>query len=140
GVQTTAMDVNGNALLTPIFNFSAGMVPEIKVIDGTKLGMLDANGEIDNQALLADFLAYPSSFTAGLFVAVADFNGDGKADIVTGPDATGMAPVAGTMGQYNGIVRVFFSGDLTLRNGPQGATATPNYQFRAYNPFFGGGT
>jgi hypothetical protein len=102
--------------------------------------MVDANGEIDNAALLADFLAYPSSFTAGVFVAAADINGDGKADIVTGPDATGMAPVAGTMGLYNGIVRVFLSGNSTLLNGPSGAPATPNYQFRAYNPFFGGGT
>jgi hypothetical protein len=140
GVQTTATDVNGNALATPIFDFSAGMVPEIKVIDGTKLGMVDANGEIANAALLADFLAYPSSFIAGVFVAAADFNGDGKADIVTGPDATGMAPVAGTMGQYNGIVRVFVSGNSTLLNGPSGVPATPNYQFRAYNPYFGGGT
>jgi hypothetical protein len=34
---------------------------------------------------------------------------------------------------------VFFSGNSTLLNGPNGAPATPNYQFRAYNPYFGGG-
>ena len=139
GVQVTATDANGNPLAFPVFNFSAGMKPEIKVIDGTKLGMIDANGEIDNAALLADFLAYDPSFTAGVFVAAADSNGDGKADIVTGPDATGMAPVVGTMGQFNGTVRVFFSGNSTLMNGPNVAPATPNYQFRAYNPGFGGG-
>jgi hypothetical protein len=127
GVQVTATNASGNPLSIPIFNFSVGMKPEIKVFSG-------ADGH-----LLEDFLAYDPSFTAGVFVAAADFNGDGKADIVTGPDATGMAPLPTTMGHFNGMVRVFFAGNPTLLNGPNGPPATADIQFLAYSPGFGGG-
>jgi hypothetical protein len=70
--------------------------------------------------------------------SVANFDGHGNAAIVTGPDATGMQPVVGTMGQFNGIVRVFVASNPTLMNGPSGAAAIPNYQFRAYDPRFAG--
>lgn len=38
-------------------------------------------------AMLTEFLAYESGFQGGVFVAAGDIDGDGKADIVTGPGA-----------------------------------------------------
>ena len=113
GVQVTLVNVNG--ALEPSFNFSAGRAPEIKVfsgVDGSKI---------------ADFLAYPATFTAGVFIAVADVNGDGTPDIITAPDATGQP------GHTN--VRVFFGNHLINT----GAALTPNLEFNAYDPGFGGG-
>jgi hypothetical protein len=113
GVKVTLVNVNG--VLMPSFDFSAGRAPEIKVFSGVDGSLLD------------DFLAYPSSFTAGVFVAVADVNNDGKPDIITGPDATGQP------GHTN--VRVFFHDSLINT----GAALTPNREFNAYDPGFGGG-
>jgi predicted outer membrane repeat protein len=113
GVKVTLVTVNG--ALVPSFDFSAGRTPEIKVfsgIDGTKLD---------------DFLAYESSFTAGVFLALADVNHDGMPDIITGPDATGQS------GHTN--VRVFFNNHLINT----GAALTPDLEFNAYDPGFGGG-
>jgi hypothetical protein len=113
GVQVTLVNVNG--ALVPSFNFAAGRAPQIKVFSGL------------NGSLLDDFLAYPSTFTAGVFVAVADVNGDGKPDIIAAPDATGLS------GHTN--VRVFFNNHLINT----GAALTPDLEFNAYNPRFGGG-
>jgi hypothetical protein len=113
GVQVTLVNVNG--ALMPSFNFSAGRAPEIKVFSGT------------DGSKIADFLAYPSNFTAGVFVAVADVNHDGKLDIITGPDATGQP------GHTN--VRVFFNNSLINT----GVALTPDLEFNAYDPGFGGG-
>jgi serralysin len=38
---------------------------------------------------LADFFAYAPAFAGGVFVAAGDLAGDGRAEIVTGPDAGG---------------------------------------------------
>jgi hypothetical protein len=113
GVKVTLVNVNGT--LQPQFDLSAGRAPEIKVFSGIDGSVLD------------DFLAYPASFTAGLFVAVGDVNGDGKPDIITGPEATGQA------GHTN--VRVFFNQNLISTGGP----LAPQREFNAYAPGFGGG-
>ncbi len=113
GVQVSLVNVNGT--LVPSFNLSEGRAPEIEVFSGADASMI------------ADFLAYPSNFTAGVFLAVADVNGDGKPDIITGPDATGQS------GHTN--VRVFFNNHLINT----GAALTPDLEFNAYDPGFGGG-
>jgi hypothetical protein len=113
GVKVSLVNVNG--ALFPSFDLSRGRAPEIKVfsgVDGTKL---------------ADFLAYPASFNAGVFVAVANINVDSIPDIITGPDATGQS------GHAN--VRVFFGNHLINT----GAALMPDREFNAYNPGFGGG-
>src|SRR5439155_8911583 len=50
----------------------AGLTPQVKVFDG-------ASGQE-----VANFMAYQDSFRGAEYVAVADYNGDGKPDIVTG--------------------------------------------------------
>ena len=84
GVFVAVGDVNGDGVPDIIVGAGAGGGPEVKVIDGTKLNQVNAQGEIENTALLADFFAYAPTFTGGVSVAAADFNGDGKADVVTG--------------------------------------------------------
>lgn len=44
-------------------------------------------------ALVSTFIAYTSPFTGGLFVAAGDVNGDGTAEIVTGPAQTNLSLV-----------------------------------------------
>jgi len=99
-----------NGALLPHFDNSAGRAPEVKVFSG-------ADGSV-----LADFNAYAATFKAGIFVAVGDMNHDGKPDIITAPDATGMS------GHTN--VRVFFNGNVS---------GNPDREFNAYDPGFGGG-
>ncbi len=113
GVKVTLVNVNG--ALFPSFDFSAGRTSEIKVFSGV------------DETKLADFLAYPSSFTAGVFLAVADVNHDGMPDIITGPEATGQS------GHTN--VRIFFNGHFVNT----GAALAPDREFNAYDPGFGGG-
>jgi hypothetical protein len=113
GVKVTLVNVNG--ALFPSFDFSAGRAPEIKVFSGVDGSVLD------------DFIAYTPSFRAGLFVAVADVNGDGKPDIITAPDATGQPG--------HTQVSVFFNGHLINT----GQSLAPDRQFNAYDPGFGGG-
>jgi streptogramin lyase len=113
GVKVTLVNVNG--ALFPSFDLSAGGPPEIKVFSGT------------DGTKIADFLAYPASFTAGVFVAVADVDGDGSPDIITGPEATGQP--------NHTNVRVFFGQHLINT----GAALAPDREFNAYAPGFGGG-
>src|SRR5262249_19989943 len=58
--------------------------PRVKVIDATKLNLLDSNGEPTGDALLGNFFAYDPAFGGGVSVGAADLNGDGVADIMTG--------------------------------------------------------
>ncbi len=51
---------------------------------GPHIKIFDADGK-----LLKDFFAYPTSFVGGVNVAAADLDGDGKAEIITGPKSKG---------------------------------------------------
>jgi hypothetical protein len=51
--------------------------PDIRIFDGQTFQQI------------GEFLAYDYHFNSGVYVAAADFNGDGKADIVTSPDQGG---------------------------------------------------
>src|SRR5205823_8532253 len=73
GVSVAAADLNGDGradivtgpgqvptfLVPPPIPVQVG--PEVKIIDGAKLGQLQNNAEIATSALLADFLAYDAS-------------------------------------------------------------------------------
>jgi serralysin len=81
--------------------------PDIRVFSG-----LDAH-------ILQEFGAYDAGYSAGVFVAAGDINGDGTADIVTGTD---VGPAAG------GNVRAF-----------SGVNDSQIANFLAYPSGFGGG-
>ena len=117
GTYLAAADVNGDGKADIIIGAGAGGGPHVKVIDGTKLGMTQANGAISDAALLDSFFAYSTMFTGGVRVAAADVNGDGKADIITG---------AGPGGGPH--VKVF-----------DAATLHPIYSFFAFDGTYTGG-
>src|SRR5205085_2691062 len=103
GVTVAAGDTNGDGLAEVITGAGAGGGPHVKVFD--------ASG-----ATLQSFFAFPAAFAGGVFVAAGDTNGDGKADVVVGAGATGVAQV-----------QVF-----------DGTNARPITSFFAYTGFFGG--
>src|SRR5262249_46018254 len=58
GVNVAVADVNGDGVPDLIVGAGAGGGPAVEVIDGTKLGQLQANGQISPSALLASFFAF----------------------------------------------------------------------------------
>jgi streptogramin lyase len=82
GVNLAAGDINvdGN---NDIVVAPASGGSRIKVIDGRKIGQVQADGMIAPSALLGDFLAYDPSFTGGAFVAVN--KNVIRRDIIVGP-------------------------------------------------------
>ncbi len=127
GVNVAVGDVNGDGVQDVITGAGAGGGPEVKVIDGTKLGQKVASGpqmnEIMNAALLADFFAYDPTFMGGVTVAF------GAGEVVTGAGPGGGPEVkviaASKLKQTNAageIVNTALLGD-----------------FFAYDPTFTGG-
>jgi glucose/arabinose dehydrogenase len=100
-----ATDINQDGLADIITGAGAGGGPHVKVFSGK-----------DN-SLLESFFAYAPGFTGGVRVAVGDFNGDTKPDIIT---------AAGPGGGPH--VKVFDGGSLAVLA-----------SFYAYDPSFNGG-
>jgi fibronectin-binding autotransporter adhesin len=97
GVRVAAGDVNGDGVADIIVALGPTYGPDIRVFDGVSLALLD------------EFFAYPAAFTGGVFVASADLNGDGHADIITGTDAVGQANVAVFSGTNHASLGSFFA-------------------------------
>jgi hypothetical protein len=108
GVRVATADVNGDGIPDIITAPGPGNIgSEISVFDG------------QTGKRFMDFQAYNAGFNGGVYVAAADLNGDGFADIITGPGA----------GFVSGPdVRVF-----------DGKTGAKIMDFSAYNQSFQGG-
>ena len=107
GVAVATGDVNGDGIDDVITGAGAGGAAHVEVFDG-------ATGTV-----LASWFAYDPSFRGGVWVAAADLDGDGRADVVTGPGAGG--------GQ---VVEVWSLA---------GGTAVLTSSFLAFEPGFRGG-
>jgi hypothetical protein len=128
GVRVAVGDVNGDGVADVIIAAGPGGGPEVRIIDGTKLTMVDANGEIDDAAVLASFYAYDPRFSGGVFVAFGVSAG-GRPEIITGADAGG--------GPH---VKVIDATKLNqLLPNSQIADSALVGQFYAYDPSFSGG-
>ena len=77
GVRVAVADVNGDGFPDVVIGSGPGMPPTVRIVDGRGTGPLDA------------FLAFEKEFTGGVFVATADFDGDGRGDIAITPDEGG---------------------------------------------------
>ncbi len=84
GATVTVGDVNGDGFGDVIVGAASGN-PQVKVYDGAAI----SNGTFDSAnpdaSLLATFYAYELGLNIGVNVSAADFEGTGRADILTGP-------------------------------------------------------
>ena len=97
GVRVAAGDVNGDGAADVITAAGLGGGPHVKVFDGL-------SGQ-----LIANFFAYGTNFTGGVFIAAGDVNGDERADIITGAGAGGGPHVKVFDGQTGGELLSFFA-------------------------------
>jgi hypothetical protein len=109
GVRVATADVSGDGVIDIVTAAGPGGGPHVRVFDG-------ATGQ-PLPGAIGSFYAYTSGFAGGVFVAAADFDRDGHADIVT---------AAGSGGGPH--VRIFSGRDGSELGG-----------FFAYLPYFLGG-
>jgi hypothetical protein len=115
-------DVNGDGVPDLIAAVGPGGGPAVAVFDG-KTG-----------AEIARFFAFEPTFTGGLYVAAADLNGDGKAEIVVTPDQGGGpvvvvydgAKLAAGQGAAAEIDRFYGIADPNFRGGARAALGDIN--------------
>jgi uncharacterized delta-60 repeat protein len=108
-IRTATADVNGDGIPDLIGGAGPGAQPGVMVLDG-KTGRFFASP-----------LAFEPSFTGGVFVAAADLDGDGRAEVIATPDQGGGPNV------------VIFSFN------PDGTIASTKSFFALGNPAFRGG-
>lgn len=128
GVRVAMGDLNGDGVADIVTTPGAGMKAQVQVFDG-----------VNGQRMLA-FNAYNPIYRMGAYVAVADVNGDGRADIVTGAgegggshvkvfDGKGLFPpldmpsIALEPGPNAFLIREFFAYDAQYAVGARVAAA-----------------
>ena len=72
GVRVATGDVTGDGHPDIVASVGPGSLPEVKVFDGRSTNPV------------GEFFAYPAGVTSGIFVSVADLDGDGVGEIITG--------------------------------------------------------
>ncbi|HTK74074.1 MAG TPA: FG-GAP-like repeat-containing protein [Gemmataceae bacterium] len=111
GVRVATGDVTGDGYDDIVTSAGTGGGPHVKVFDG-RTGQL-----------VRSFMAYESTFTGGVYLAVGDLNGDGKAEIITGTGVGGGPVVKVWDGGSGQLLHVFAAYDPTFRGGVTVAAA-----------------
>jgi hypothetical protein len=123
GVEIAVADVNGDKQNDVIVAAGPGGGPRVRVFDGKYL--LENIGNANPPSIM-DFFAFESTFTGGVTVTAADFNNDGKAEIVCaagpggGPAVKIFNPASmngNTPNTIPGPYGAFFAYDQSYRGG-----------------------
>jgi hypothetical protein len=123
-VRTATADVTGDGVPDLVGGTGPGVVNSVAIIDGA------------THATLVRFAAFEETFRGGLYVAAADLDGDGRAEVVVTPDESGGPVVAiyrgsklaaGVGGQEAQVNRFFgIEGDPNFRGGCRPALGDVN--------------
>jgi hypothetical protein len=100
GAFVTAGDVNGDGYSDLITSSSAGN-PQVKVYSGKPIAQ---GGFTPESSFLSTFYAYEMGKNIGASIASADFDGDGLADVLTGPVNGGPANYRVVKGNSSGVM------------------------------------
>ena len=122
GVRVATLDANSDGVADIIVAAGPGGGPAVKVFDGTKLGLLQADGELEPSAVITSLYAYAPTFTGGVNIAAED-----------GYLVTGAGPGGGPDVKVYTIARDYFGGT------GEGYAASQEISFYAYNSSFHGG-
>ena len=96
----------------------------------TSFGITPAIDGTDG-SLIEQFFAYDPRFGGGVYVAAADFNGDGHADIITGAGPGGGPHVKAFSGFDGSLLASFFAYPATFGGGVTVAAADLNADGKA---------
>jgi subtilisin family serine protease/subtilisin-like proprotein convertase family protein len=131
GARVTTADVNRDGVADLVVGAGAGRSPDVRIYDGR------------NGVLLSAFFAFETSFTGGVNVAAADFDGDGQTELILTPDLGGGPRVRvlspdgqTTVADFFGIEDPNFRGGARATAGDLNGDGTPDLIVAAG---FGGG-
>jgi hypothetical protein len=112
GVSVAVGDVNGDGIGDIVTGANSKGAPLVRAFDGMNYGNVIAN-----------FYAYNQNFGGGIFVATGDLNGDGTAEIITGPNKGGQ-PTAKIFDRFGNLDRNFTPFPSTFTGGVRVAVVT----------------
>jgi hypothetical protein len=135
GVTVAVGDYNGDFQLDVVAAAGPSGQPRVRVFDG--FGLLSG---FDNSDIIDDFLAFPEGNLRGLYVAAADTDSDGMAEIIVARNSAGLTQAQLFDTQIARLdvppeVRIF---DFLGQNF-NGALRVPTLAFSAYGPNYDSG-
>ncbi|MFO0810356.1 MAG: Calx-beta domain-containing protein [Gemmataceae bacterium] len=111
GTPVAAADVTGDGKADIVTGTGYGGGPVAKVFDGV------------TSALVRATLAYEQEFRGGVYVAAGDYDGDGKAEVVTGTGTGGGPLVKIFAGTDGALLKSLFAYEQSFRGGVRVAAA-----------------